>query len=66
VFGSFVTTAEWPNDVDIVFLMEDSFDLGAVTGEAVLVFHHLEAESTLEQVCFGPDDALQSEGSRRC
>ena len=43
VFGSFVTAKHEPNDVDIVLLMEDTFDLAAVTGEAALVFQHLEA-----------------------
>src|SRR5213080_1450464 len=41
VFGSFVTSKLDPNDVDIVLLMEDSFDLSAITGEAALIFEHL-------------------------
>jgi predicted nucleotidyltransferase len=45
VFGSFVTAKADPNDVDVVLLMEDAFDLAAVTGEAALVFQHLEADS---------------------
>ncbi len=45
VFGSFVTAKADPNDVDVVLLMEDSFDLAAVTGEAALVFQHLEADA---------------------
>lgn len=45
VFGSFVTAKANPNDVDIVVLMEDSFDLESVTGEAALVFQHLQAEA---------------------
>jgi len=48
IFGSFVTTKAEPNDVDIILLMEDTFDLALVTGEAALVFQHMEAE-----VCFG-------------
>jgi hypothetical protein len=43
VFGSFVTTKAEPNDVDIVLLMEDTFDLASVTGEAAVVFQHAEA-----------------------
>ena len=43
VFGSFVTAKPHPNDVDIILLMEDAFDLATVTGEAALVFQHLEA-----------------------
>ncbi|MGH7169692.1 MAG: DUF6932 family protein [Gemmataceae bacterium] len=45
VFGSFVTAKADPNDVDVILLMEDSFDLAAATGEAALVFQHLEAEA---------------------
>lgn len=45
VFGSFVTAKEDPNDVDIVLLMEDAFDLAALTGEAVLPFQHMEADA---------------------
>jgi hypothetical protein len=45
VFGSFVTAKAEPNDVDIVLLMEDTFDLASVKGEAALVFQHMEAEA---------------------
>jgi hypothetical protein len=45
VFGSFVTAKDEPNDVDIVLLMEDTFDLATVTGEAAIVFQHLEADA---------------------
>jgi len=45
VFGSFITAKTEPNDVDIVLLMEDSFDLTSVGGEAALMFHHMEAEA---------------------
>jgi hypothetical protein len=47
VFGSFVTAKPDPNDVDVVILMEDSFDLGVLTGEAAMVFQHLEAHAHL-------------------
>jgi hypothetical protein len=45
VFGSFVTAKAKPNDVDIVLLMEDTFNLAAVTGEAALLFQHTEADA---------------------
>lgn len=45
VFGSFVTAKAEPNDIDILLLMEDTFDLAAVTGEATLVFQHLETQA---------------------
>ena len=42
-FGSFVTAKAEPNDIDIVVLMENTFDLTSVTGEAARVFQHMEA-----------------------
>ena len=45
VFGSFVTSKAEPRDVDVVLLMRDTFDLASVTGEAALVFQHMEAEA---------------------
>jgi hypothetical protein len=45
VFGSFVTAKDEPNDVDIILLMEDTFDLASVMGEAALVFQHMEADA---------------------
>lgn len=45
VFGSFVTEKAEPNDVDIILLMEDAFDLASVKGEAALVFQHTEADA---------------------
>lgn len=38
VFGSFVTSKPVPGDVDVFLLMEDSFDVSQVLGEAALVF----------------------------
>jgi hypothetical protein len=45
IFVSFVTAKAQPNDVDIVLLMEDTFDLADVTGEAGLLFQHMDAAS---------------------
>ena len=45
VFGSFVTAKAEPNDVDCILLMENTFDLASVAGEAALVFQHLEADA---------------------
>jgi hypothetical protein len=45
VFGSFVTAKEEPDDVDIIMIMDDAFDLAAVTGEAALVFDHMQADA---------------------
>jgi uncharacterized protein DUF6932 len=45
IFGSFVTANSDPNDVDVFLLMQDTFDLGQVTGEARLVFDHPVAQA---------------------
>ncbi len=45
VFGSFVSDKTEPNDVDLFLIMEDTFDLSAVTGEARLVFDHPTAQA---------------------
>ena len=45
VFGSFVSGKEFPNDLDLFLIMEDSFDLAAVAGEARLIFDHAVAQS---------------------
>ncbi len=45
VFGSFVTDKEEPNDVDVVIIMDDSFDPDQLSGEAKLVFDHSAAQS---------------------
>jgi hypothetical protein len=45
VFGSFVTAKFDPNDVDIVLLMDDTFDLAAISGDVAIVFQHLEADA---------------------
>jgi hypothetical protein len=45
VFGSFVTAKPEPNDVDLFLVMDDTFDLSQVTGEARLVFDHPAAQA---------------------
>ncbi len=45
VFGSFVTAGAEPNDVDIVLLMEDTFDLASIADEAALLFQPMEADA---------------------
>lgn len=45
VFGSFITAKAEPHDIDILLLMEDTFDLSAGAGEAAVVFQHLEAHA---------------------
>lgn len=45
VFGSFVSDKLEPNDVDVFVVMDDAFDLAAVSGEARLLFDHAVAQS---------------------
>lgn len=45
VFGSFVTAKPKPQDVDIFILMEDTFDVSRVAGEAAIIFDHMAAEN---------------------
>ena len=45
VFGSFITDASSPNDVDVFLLMENEFDTAALVGEAALVFNHSAAQA---------------------
>ncbi len=44
VFGSFVTEKREPNDVDVFMIMDDSFDIASLIGEARLLFHHGTAQ----------------------
>jgi len=45
VFGSFVTGKPEPNDADVFLLMEDSFRVRDVVGEAELLFDHAAAQA---------------------
>jgi len=45
VFGSFVTAKSEPNDIDIIMLMEDDFDVSALKGEVALLFDHVVAQT---------------------
>ena len=47
VFGSFVTAKPDPGDIDIFLLMDDLFDVGRMSGEAVIPFDHLAAQNYL-------------------
>jgi len=45
IFGSFITDKSSPNDADVFLLMENTFDMSQVTGEAAIVFDHPAAQS---------------------
>ena len=44
IFGSYVTSKPDPNDVDVVLVMDDNFDLQACDAETRSLFDHIEAE----------------------
>jgi hypothetical protein len=44
IFGSFITAKPDPNDVDIFFLMEDSFAPRQLSGETEIIFDHLAVQ----------------------
>ncbi len=45
VYGSFVTSKDRPNDVDVFMVMDDEFDGDKLDGESVLLFDHAAADS---------------------
>jgi hypothetical protein len=45
MFESFVTDKPDPQDIDIFLLMEDTFDVRQVTGEARILFDHMAAQN---------------------
>jgi hypothetical protein len=53
VFGSFVTAKPEPNDVDVILLMDDAFDLSIMEGEVALLFQHMDASFHFGASIFG-------------
>ena len=45
VFGSFVTAKMEPVDVDVFLLMDNTFDMGQLTGEPRVLFEHAAAQA---------------------
>jgi hypothetical protein len=43
LFGSYITDKPSPNDVDIVLIMRNDFQLGTCSEEAGKLFNHLQA-----------------------
>lgn len=63
VFGSFVTAEPEPNDVDVVLVMRDDFNVNALSGEARLLFDHALANDQLGASIFWyPESAAFSLG----
>ena len=45
VYGSFVTDAPAPNDIDVFLVMDDEFDGDELEGESLLLFDHAAADA---------------------
>ena len=45
VLGSFVTSKREPANVDVFLLMEDTFEMGQLTGEARVLFDHAATQA---------------------
>lgn len=58
IFGSFVTDKAAPNDVDIILIMRDDFDLSACEGEGKTLFEHAQAETSFGASVFWIRPAL--------
>lgn len=79
VFGSFVSAVAAPNDVDVFLVMNDTFDVTHVQGEALTLFNHAGAQAYFGASIFwlrratalGGEDAaieqwqIKRDGSRR-
>jgi predicted nucleotidyltransferase len=46
IFGSYVTSKLEPNDVDVVIVFQDSFEVSAVAPETRMLLDHERAEAT--------------------
>jgi hypothetical protein len=45
LFGSYITTKPYPNDVDIILVMTDDFQLAHCPPEAIALFDHAVAQA---------------------
>ena len=47
LFGSYITAKIAPNDVDVILVMQDDFNIVTCEGEARLLFDHQQADIAL-------------------
>ncbi len=52
IYGSFVTSKENPNDVDVFLVMKDDFVKNDYSGDARRIFEHLETENKFKASIF--------------
>jgi hypothetical protein len=44
IWGSYLTSKESPNDLDVLIVMDDEFELATIEPGALPLFHHAEAK----------------------
>ena len=64
VWGSFVTSKESPNDVDLLLLMRDDFELEKVSEECKGLFDYVEARVKFRIDVFWSKDSIGEETLR--
>lgn len=52
IYGSFVTSKENPNDVDVFLVMKDDFSKNDYSGDVRRIFEHLQTENKLKASIF--------------
>jgi hypothetical protein len=55
IWGSFVTSKVAPNDVDILLIMDESFEVDGIAAAAKAVFDSARANCRSNRTCFGPE-----------
>jgi predicted nucleotidyltransferase len=48
IFGSYITAKPEPNDIDVVLIFDDDFDIAACSEEAKKLLSHQQAETEFE------------------
>lgn len=65
IFGSFVSAASQPRDVDVVLIMERGFRLEEAPRESRTLFSHAEAEARFGASVFWVREGMLAEGEMR-
>lgn len=52
IYGSFITSKESPNDVDVFLVMNDDFTKDDYKGDILRIFEHLQTENKMKASIF--------------
>ena len=52
IYGSFITSKESPNDVDVFLVMNDDFTKDDYKGDVLRIFEHLQTENKMKASIF--------------